>query len=311
MPAIAALAAIAADGAILFVLGEPWPSAQTASVYAAAVGAALVTTVAIRPSEALGSEGFERSALVPRVTLPDVEPVPRALVTLGWPYAHVYRSLKSPVAGDVLASFAALAPKYPVGPDGDDRTNAYFLKVDTSGLPAPLPSGWTLLRRHRTSAALLILAPSALDWRSFEACDADNGQCTPSGLRIGENDKPACTQCVRGMPGPDDPGVHKLELRVPLLPAAPGSRWSIAMPRAANFCEGKVVGVDGRKADVSPDGRVASWTTPADGTAPGTVHILWELDSQTCPAFTYGGMPPFFLEGEADTVGQLDDMLVR
>lgn len=311
MPATAALAAIAADGAIVFVLGEPWPSGQTAAVYASALGAGLVTTVATRPAGAIGSEGYEGSALVPLLTFPDVEPLPRELVSRGWSYAHVYRSLRSPAAGDVLASFAALASRYPVGPDGDDPTNAYFLKVDTAGLPERLPSGWSLLRRRRTSAALLILAPSALDWRSFEACDAAKGQCTPSGLRLGENEKPACPTCVKGMPSADEPGVKQLELRVPLLPAPPGSRWSIAMPRAANFCEGKVLGVDGRKADVSPDGRIASWTTPADGAAPGTVHILWELDSMTCPGSTYSGMPPFFLEGEGDTVGLLDDLLLR
>jgi hypothetical protein len=72
-----------------------------------------------------------------------------------------------------------------------------------------------------------------------------------------------------------------------------------------------VLSVDGRKAEVSPDGRIAAWTAPSDGTTPGTVRILWQLDSPMCPVFTYSGMPPFFLEGETDSVGLLDDMLVR
>lgn len=311
MPAIAALAAIAVDGALVFLLGEPWPSGQTVAVYAAALGAGLVTTVAIRPLEALGSDSLQRSSLAPRLTLPDVEQVPRSFLALGWSYAHVYRSLKSPVAGDVLASFAALASGYPVGPDLEDHTNAYFLKVESRGIPSPLPSGWTSLRQRYTSTALLVLAPSALDWRSFEACDAEKGECTPSGLRLGESEKPSCPTCVKGMPSADEPGVHELELRIPLLPAPPGSRWSIAMPRGAHFCQGRVVSIEGRKAEVSPDGRIAAWTTPSDGPARGTVRILWELDSPMCPVFTYSGMPPFFLEGETDTVGLLDDLLVR
>ena len=102
------------------------------------------------------------------------------------------------MVGDVFAEFAALASRYPVGPDSEDHENAYFLKVDTRGLPATLPSGWTLLRERRTSAALLAVARSALEWRSFEACDAEKGQCTSACALMSGNMYPVCATCVKG-----------------------------------------------------------------------------------------------------------------
>jgi hypothetical protein len=314
MPAVATLVAIAASalaGALVrFLAGSLRPAGQTATVYAAGLGAALVTVVATRPSSA-GPEVVERSALVPDVTFADVERVAAEFSKLEWSYAHVYRSLRSPIAGNILSAMNALAPDYPMGPDGKDRGDAYFLKVDVGGLPSPLPSGWILLRRKGTSASLLILAPAALRWETFVACDQDTGECSPSGLRVGEHEKPVCPACVEGMPAGGSSHAKRLELRIPLLPAPPGTRWGLRMPRAANFCEGRILAVEGRDCEVSADGRSAEWTAPADPAAPGTVRVLWELGSPTCMDFGYSGMPPFFFEGEAKTVEALEDLVVR
>ncbi|MGH7435166.1 MAG: hypothetical protein ACRENE_05800, partial [Polyangiaceae bacterium] len=311
MPAVATLVAIAATALVRFVAGVPRPAGQTAMVYVAGLGAGLVTVVATRPSSALGPQVAERSALVPDVTFADVEHVAAEFAKLHWSYAHVYRSLRSPVAGDVLSAMGALAPNYPMGPDGNDRGDAYFLKVDVGGLPSELPPGWTLLRRHGTSASLFILAQAALKWDTFEACDQETGACSPSGLRVGEYEKPVCPSCVKGMPAGGRTHATRLELRIPVLPAPPGTRWGLRMPRAANFCEGRILGVDGRDAEVSADGRTAEWTAPADPAAPGTARILWELASPTCRDFAYRGMPPFFFEGETKTVEALEDLVVR
>jgi hypothetical protein len=242
---------------------------------------------------------------VRELTFHDLMPLPAELQKRGWTYGHVYRSLKSPDDAIILSSLDVLAPSFPAGPAGDDPTNVYVLKVPDAALPASMPADWHVLSTSPGASTLMIFARTALDWSRFEACDvaaASGPTCQPSGLTHDGHEP--CAYCVDGLPAHRSSGT--VELRLPFRPALTDRAWAVSMPRSWRVCGGKVDAVEGVPlARVSDGGRRATWTRP-DGESRGELRLVWEQGSERCPAGTYTGFPPFFLEGDESTVRQLE-----
>jgi hypothetical protein len=245
---------------------------------------------------------------VATLTFRDLAKLPGELEKRGWTYAHVYRSLKAPEDAIILESLEMLAPTYPTGPAGDDATNAYVLDVKTRTLPSPWPKDWIALTQSRERTVLLVLAESALDWTRFSICGASSagGPCMPSSLVLPDNKKPQCTYCVAGMPSVIAREARKLELRVPLRATPAGATSMIVMPRWDKVCGGRILGIEGRSATLSSDGLRATWIGAPDDAPVGEARFEWRLESYECAAPRYSGFPPFFLEGDSETVKRLE-----
>jgi hypothetical protein len=311
VPAIAVLAAFAIDGVFRRLLGGTGGTWEHRLLpYVAALCAADVSATVLP-----GSGPFSTGAALPTsplasdLTFADVAGLPSALASRGWTYANVYRNLKSPASAEILESIGVLAPDYPLGPAGADPSNAYVLKVPAERVPSPLPPDWTLLRRHGLSATLLVVTRTAIDWSRFESCDPLAQRCTGSGLAPGDADIPRCAYCVEGMPPFGRLPPVQLELRIPLRQTPAALPWSIVMPRADRFCEGRIARVEGRDAVVSDDGQQATWAGSAGDAPQGAVLIDWELHSPRCDGFSYTGLPPFVLEGDRDSVARLEELV--
>jgi hypothetical protein len=278
-------------GAVLQRVAPRWVLAAATFAYAAA------------PLVAWLGPGHTRD--VRELTFHDLRPLPAELQKRGWTYGHVYRSLKSPDDAIILSSFAVLAPSFPAGPAGDDPTNVYVLKVPDAALPAPMPADWYVLSTSTGASTLMIFARTALDWSRFEACDvsaASGPTCQPSGLTHDGHEP--CAYCVEGLPAQRSSGT--VELRLRFRPALTDEAWAVSMPRSWRVCGGEVDAVEGVPlARISEEGRRATWTRP-DGESRGELRLVWEQGSERCPAWTYTGFPPFFLEGDESTVRQLE-----
>jgi hypothetical protein len=240
-----------------------------------------------------------------RITFHDVAGVSRELDRRGWTFAHAYRGLKSPGDAIVLSGVEAVDRDFRGGPSGDDPEEAYLFKVATTTLPDPLPAGWAIAATGGARTALLVFVGGALDWTRFEACDPATGTCTPSGLAIGDADKPDCTYCVPGMPSFADRARRRLELRLRARPST--RRQAILMPEGNHVCGGRVVAVPGQPPEIAADGRHASWVAPAGG----EVRVAWDIGSPECNPWAYTGFPPFFVEGDAENVRRVEGLTIE
>jgi hypothetical protein len=93
-----------------------------------------------------------------------------------------------------------------------------------------------------------------------------------------------------------------LELRVPLLP---GSTGEIVMPRRALLCAGRITSVPGARSRITDDGARAT-VAGVDESSIAEAQIVWDIGSADCDSFSYSGLPPFFIEGDANTVEMIE-----
>jgi hypothetical protein len=95
-----------------------------------------------------------------------------------------------------------------------------------------------------------------------------------------------------------------LRLRLPLRAGAAGGAHEVFMPqRPGRTCPGRIAAVpEGSR--IEPDGRRATLVSPAEG------ELVVEWDVGDCQA-GYSGLPPFFLEGDAETVRPLAELTTR
>jgi hypothetical protein len=230
----------------------------------------------------------------------DVPEIARELHARNWSWSHVYRSLKGPEEIPLLESFGVLAPDWPAGPPGDDPTNLLVFKVPRQQLPSPLPENWRVPHPDAAYPLVMIFARTALDWNHFEACDLiGDGPpiCAASRLALAEHEQLACAYCVPGMPSFATP-THTVRLRIPVRADAAGSAHEIVMRRGGEICGGLILRTPG---GVPADDLRASWVT-RDG-PPGELLIEWQAGTPACQ-HSYSGFPPFFLEGDPETVRQ-------
>jgi hypothetical protein len=95
---------------------------------------------------------------------------------------------------------------------------------------------------------------------------------------------------------------RSLVLRVPVAARSAGMNDVISMPRARSLCGGSIVAVP--HGWISPDHRLATWTAPPD--QPAMVELRWDLGSAGCPPDAYEGLPPYFIEGDPQTVEAIE-----
>ena len=251
----------------------------------------------------------ERAARRNSLSFDDAAGIPPVLAARGWTYAQVYRSLRSPHAAEILASFEMLAPTFPLGPGLDDPTVVYVAKVETSAIPKPLPERWAVASQDRDLTVVLVFVRSFLSWSHFAACDprAAGGRdaCVESGLSLRDDEKPTCVFCVPGMPPFQRPVVHTLELRM-AVHATAGEAHAIVMPPPRPWlCAGTIASAG--PASISLDHRRATWVEPTGSNLPQQeVRLDWTIGSSECGMNEYLGLPPFFLEGDPQSVEQLE-----
>jgi hypothetical protein len=223
----------------------------------------------------------------------------------------VYGALRSPDSAQILESFDLLAPEFPVGPAGDDPTAVYVAKVKAGAVPRPLPKDWVVASEDGEWAVVLAFVRSALSLKHFTVCVPRAGgddDCVSSGLALPDEVKPACLYCVRGMPPLQRPGMQPFELRL-TAKAAPGEARAIAMPRASSLhCVGSIASVPSGAGSISADHRTATWSGRAGGDSPEEVRLDWTIGSADCAMNSYTRLPPFFLDGDPQTVEQLERM---
>ncbi len=300
------LAHAVASGAVLMaMLVALAPAVLAPQKRVAALGCALssvlVVSILFAQRRAKGTSGHDLD-----ITFAEAGAVPGELSARGWTYARVYRSLRSRQSVAILSSFDLLNPGFPMGPSGDDPTSVYALKVPANAIPSSLPEGWVVAHRSASTALLLVFARSSLDWDHYQACGsfATDRPCRDSGLSLADDEKRACVYCVPGMPAPNEPARRSLQLRIPVLRQAAGLRSAIFMPRRWDLCGGSIVEVTPSSASIAPDGRRATWVPPADDAS--TVALRWEIGSTDCDLPSYSGMPPFFIEGDPQTVEAIE-----
>ncbi len=301
--AVLTAALVALAPAVLASMARPARDPARWSALCCVMASVLVISTLYLQRRAAGVAGHDLD-----VTFNEASAIPRELSARGWNYARTYRGLRSRQSAVILSSFDLLAPGFPVGPAGDDPTSVYALKVRASAMPPALPQGWVVADRSATTTLVLVFARSSLDWGHYQACDslATDRPCRDSGLSLAADEMPTCVYCVPGMPPPNEPGHHALQLRIPVLPNAAGPSEAIFMPRRWDLCGGSVVQVSPTPATISADGRRATWVSSPEG--PSTVELRWEIGSADCSVHSYSGLPPFFIEGDPETVEAIEHL---
>ena len=312
------LAHVAPSGAVLIAalaatLASRIPRGSARAAGHAIVGSSAVLVVSYIAVVLSGMTRFPVPMLMGRdrpITFHEASCVPRTLSGRGWTYGQVYRSLRSPHAAEILASFEAIAPEFPLGPGSDNPSLVYVAKLETSAVPQPLPPQWVVADQDGGWSILLAFVRPLLLWEHFEACDpgapAGGVGCVESGLSLNDDEKPVCVYCVPGMPPFQRPGNHPFELRLTVQPRA-GETLAIAMsPMRPTVCGGSIASVPGGPSAISADHQRATWVEPTGGSMPQEVRLDWTVGSRECDTNSYSGLPPFFLEGDLGMVEQLE-----
>jgi hypothetical protein len=180
-----------------------------------------------------------------------------------------------------------------------DATSALLLEVPVSELPDPLPNAWTVVRRTAGHAAVMILAPSLLDWSRSSLCAGE-----------GQDERCILADDVGAGSAQRLPDRGRLVLRLPVAPTSTPSSTSFFMPRLRDVCGGRIVGIPGAESTIAPDQRHAVLVTGANASR-GDVVIEWDQGSRECPANFTRPMAPFFVEAPAPTAAALETIIRR
>jgi hypothetical protein len=239
------------------------------------------------------------------VTFDETRGVLQELAARGWTYGRAYRDLRTRDGVAVLASVDLLGVDLPAAPAGEDRTCAYVVKTAPDRVPSPLPPGWVVTSRSRSSATLIAFVPSGLAWDDFEVCDGRAATCQRGGLR---RDAPAGGEGAPGMPSPGGELPFTLTLKLAAI-GSPGEREEVVMPagnvwnlRGAMVCGGRVVSLPAA-GEITEGGRRATWVAGEDG---GSLELQWDVGSSECSPYSYQGLPPFLIEGSPRSVEAID-----
>jgi len=228
-----------------------------------------------------------------------------------WSALEVAQRLQTP---DGLSVLHGLLQRYPTARQGSDGPSqeevALLMTLDASDAVEPLPDGWHLLRRAPDSVTVLIVHRSPLDWRAFSICarrDGDGAEtCTEAQWQMGTEQ--ARDTPLAGMPEGGIEWRGTLRLRVPLRLGSSATR--VLMPRIAGLCGGRIGSVNGARAAISDDRRVATIDPlVAAGADRPSIELEWTLGAPECDVWSYHGVPPFVLVGDIDQVATVERAL--
>ena len=302
----AALPLAMVAGAMLRALSPRWlllPIERVAP-FAVALLMVLPGPLGVSPGGAMAED--ERTP-----TIGDLAAVVRILSDEhGWDAARMLERLKTPYGVAVLGGLRQLT----VAVDGsrpgmpDDGRGALLLVLGADDLPHPLPVNWRIVSRGSRSITVLIVVPSRIDWSRFEVCIRSSvgaqAQCAERSWGFDE----ATGSFVPDMPPAGEGWRGVLEMSLPLRPALPGSTHEIFMPRLPFVCGGRVASPSGGAVDVNADGRraVVAGGSEVGAGSPATITLEWQVGSRECDPLAYEGVPPFFVEGDTETVRRLE-----
>jgi hypothetical protein len=234
----------------------------------------------------------------------------------GWSWSRASRNMKTQ---DEVVRQSALqwVTEWPEQGKTDELERAYLLKVHPEAVPNPLPPSVRKVAATNRDATLLEFACSWIDWRSFRVCVSDGDEvqekCAQSGLPEIQNAR-LDPHTVPGMPFGDahHPPRRTMTLHLPLKPRDACPQEWIYMPRLPRVCPGHVIGAEGVAAEIESNGRWARLKRKegAAPDAPAEVSIRWDLGLPEC-SVEYRGYPPFFAEGDPDSVQLLAHLLTR
>jgi hypothetical protein len=228
----------------------------------------------------------------------------------GWDLPRIVRSLKAPEGMLALEAIHQLGDASdPTGPAADDgAATAVLVRLEDPEIPQPLPSTWTVVRRNGRAAWMLIIVRSRIDWSAFEVCvrgdDGTEPSCEATGLRPVR----AAHFSVANMPSAEARSRGTLALRLRLRQTRPGAAEEIFLPRLQNLCGGRIAGVSEESVRVDAERRSALLSGP-DADRPAAIDLEWEILSPECDGTAYDGVPPFFLEGDAEDIRPLEAIL--
>jgi hypothetical protein len=227
----------------------------------------------------------------------------------GWDRARIIERTKTPYGIAFVSGLQqALGPVHAAPPPAADSASvALLLTIDGERLPDPLPASWRTLRRTAEAATVLVLTHSRIDWHSLLICvepaDGSARHCEESGWN---------PQAMGGALLPHMPagGAWRgtLELWLPLRPEGPETH--VAMPHTLLVCGGRIVSASDRTIAVAPSQRFAVIAASAgEKTEPSVLKLAWDVGAPECDLLAYDGLPPFFVEGDPDTVRLLAAVL--
>ena len=250
-------------------------------------------------------------------TMRDLAAVGRMLHSeRGWNMPAIFERLKTPQSALVFTAIQRFGsvPSGPMPAAADLATTALLLRLGADVLPQPVPPNWRVVRRSTRAATVMVFMPSTrIDWSTFQICtqpaDAVAPACSEGSMRL---DATAPIVIAPGMPSPIQRRRGTLTLQVPLRPPAPESVEAIFMPRMRDVCGGYIVSPTAPGLDVSADRRHAILSAPPAGaTPPATLALQWHILAPECDGTSYDGLPPFFVEGDRDSVRFLEGIIER
>jgi hypothetical protein len=226
----------------------------------------------------------------------------------GWGVLRMLQSLKTPSGVAVLGGLPLMPPASGTAPIAADTTStAVLLVLEADDVPDPLPSGWSVIRRTAQAATVLVVMRSRIEWGEFEVCvqatGDSNEHCAKSGWR-----REGARILVPGMPPPGQAWRGTVSMSLPFRGAAFAD--TTFMPRMRFVCGGNIVSPSGGAVRVEPDQRHATIGAAEGGEAtPTTIKLEWYVGSPECDVLTYDALVPFFVEGDAETVGLIEAIL--
>jgi hypothetical protein len=78
------------------------------------------------------------------------------------------------------------------------------------------------------------------------------------------------------------------------------------MPSRPLLCSGEIASLPGERPETGSDRRRGTWIDAAGAGSSEEVTLRWTIGSEACEMNAYMGVPPFFLEGDAKTVAELE-----
>jgi hypothetical protein len=245
-----------------------------------------------------------RDTSLDALTVADARAVAGILRDRGWTQAKALRSLQTPDR----SALRAIDEWLPAGSDLNDATDAILLNVPRSKLPSPLPASWMIANAIGRRVTVIALTTSWLDWRSVQMCvtkSPDGGEQCASTSRI---------DWIGRAPIRIDPPAS-VRVRVPIVvPPGASSTQRVATHTLPLGCHGHILSVtqpEGGHSVVDEDGKSATLAA-GDDLSPSEVIFEWEIGSEECRhPQSFAQFPPFVLEGDADTVTSIENMLGR
>lgn len=216
------------------------------------------------------------------------------------PYGMAFASGLQQALGSGQAS-GAVAP--------DPGALALLLVLEREDLPQPLPASWQVVHHSSQAATVLVVTRSRIDWSALLICtqpaDGSAQSCEEGHWEAG-----AVTGIFLPHMPPGGAWRGTLQLWLPLREEAVGFATHVAMPRMPFVCGGRIVSASDGIVQVDAGQRSATIAAAKLGATDAPyLKLEWTVGAPECEPIVYDGLPPFVIEGDAESVRLLDTIL--